>query len=939
MAYATPQIRVFQDLSTAPLAAANRQPAHISGGHAFLLRYQQSDEQPLALLGYYDSVIDTPYDWPNRPAGAKVDQDYVKVWLKDALLQYFTDAISASSLITKTGVNTVKSATVNFATHGAYTRSSVLLDRDVQIGDVVKVRGIGGSGSVTLWSYVKSLIGDPVDDVVAAATADSANQGTQSASASVVKTAGADNCVHLLANASAYDGRASGFVDETYDILVTGSSLNGDFSTATVRVISGSGTDDQLSVSPAVTDHGFTVGTRGLSLQFTNTATSGCSDSSATDGVSPHDLIQGQRWRVTVHGQFAAPVFASSGDYADGRDTSYVVEVLRGGLFTATNLPLIVVTTNNGIDTSGPTVVTASGVAVAIGSHGVLGTFTGTGLRKGDRYYIDVTGETTGPIHTIELGHNLDSDIADDSEVDLTLYIRVPNLLLPKNRVESPPDTNWTATETQITLLAGATAYDSSWTDGGVLQPLEVFSEETKHYGKAYAEYRAWRSDLCTDVYDVADVGLLDSVVSGPLHPDNPLKYGAFKALENSGGTPVKLTSVCDPDSDDSWATVLELLLGRDDVYELVPLTRRQTVLELFAAHVQAQSTAAQGLWRTVWFSLAGVPEIPLVSAGSNVVGHVDATTTDGQAALATFGDDPDTAGTQYTICLITSENANLLTNGVKAGDILRALYTVDGFGNQAYSEFVIDDVQSEDQVRLVTGPTSPPGIATKVEIWRTLDAEQESDEIARTAGAWANRRIRAVWPDEAESGTTLVDGQFVCCSVAGLASGVLPQQGLTRLQILGYTSVARTTRKFTKDQLDKLAGAGTWIVTQDPRTGDVFTRHAVTTSDTNDINQREEMLTRNLDSLSYQFKDELSPFIGITNVTPNNQERIRLAVENLIKTIQNESASPNVGPRLLPNSQLLSITPDPVNRDRYIIVISAIVPYALNAIDLHIAV
>jgi hypothetical protein len=82
-----------------------------------------------------------------------------------------------------------------------------------------------------------------------------------------------------------------------------------------------------------------------------------------------------------------------------------------------------------------------------------------------------------------------------------------------------------------------------------------------------------------------------------------------FKALENSNGTEVKFTGVCDPDDDASWATVLELLLGRDDVYGLVPLTRNRTVQDLYAAHVNAESEPrSRACGGSLWFNLEGVP-------------------------------------------------------------------------------------------------------------------------------------------------------------------------------------------------------------------------------------------------------------------------------------------------------------------------------------------
>ena len=95
--------------------------------------------------------------------------------------------------------------------------------------------------------------------------------------------------------------------------------------------------------------------------------------------------------------------------------------------------------------------------------------------------------------------------------------------------------------------------------------------------------------------------------------------------------------------------------------------------------------------------------------------------TGDGNEALAVFEDDPNTSENQYTICRVPAADSKFIANGVRAGDIVRALYVGDGFGNYSYSEFVVDDVQSEDQVRLKTGPDTPQGVAAKIEVWRNL--------------------------------------------------------------------------------------------------------------------------------------------------------------------------------------------------------------------------
>lgn len=941
MAYTLPQVRVFQDFTLVPAVGDAPLRAHVSGPHAYLVRYAETDERDDGRLAYYDGADDQDFAWPTLPAGAKVDLGYTKLWVKDALLRYFRDLISAQSTITKTAGynNRVRSATVNFAVNGAYARDPLLLSRDVQPGDVAQVRGRDSGGdSITLWTYVKALHGDPVAAVVDAASSEAANAPAQSASASYVQIAGAENCVALTLDGSAYNGLATGDVVEVYDLLVLEGSIDGDYTTASVRVISGSGRDDVAAVTPEPAGAPTAIGSRGLTVAFDLAPGAACSASAGVDDVSANDLVAGQRYRITVHQAFAPPTPTSGGTYGLGHDTTYVVSVFRGGKFADAVKPQIMVTTNSGVDASGPTTVAAAATAVAVGTGGVTISFSGAGLRKGDVYYVPVTGEKDGPMRTVELGHNLDTAIPDDSEVDLTLYIRNPLLEVEHDREGFAPVTNWDADAAGLTVAAGIVAYDPSWTDGGEPQPLDLTAAPAVGYGMMYVEYRAWQQTLCHEVNGISDPATLDDAISGPLHPDNPLKWGVFNALNNANGVQVLYSSVCDPDAPESWADVLDLLVGRADSYGLVPLTRDKTVLDLYAAHVESQSAPEQAQWRVLWVNLDGVPEIPLVSAGSSVTGYAVATTTDGLPALAVIEDDPQTPGTQFTRVRVPADNAAFLRNGVRPGDVVRALYTGDGFGHTVYSEFAVASVRSEGELLLAAGPAAGVGLPAKIEVWRNLTATEEAAAIARIAGSYGSRRVRATWPDQIGSGATSMEGYFLNCALAGLTSGVLPHQGLTRLEIAGFDDLSRTTRKFNRLQLDAMAAAGTWIVTQDVNTGTVFTRHAVTTGAQDDVNQREEVVTRNVDSMSFRFQATFDPFIGVRNVTLGTQIAIEQELGKTIDLLKSEGNSSSLGGQLV-DATIVSFGPHATLPDRYVLVLDCQIPYPVNNIDLHLVI
>ena len=327
-----------------------------------------------------------------------------------------------------------------------------------------------------------------------------------------------------------------------------------------------SGTDDVASVTPSAIGVATSIGTRGLTLTLSDTDFASLSASASAAGVSDADLVAGQVWTIAVTQNFTATTATSGGTYESSNDTTYIVEVTKGGLWA--DNPEVSVSTTNGIDQSGPHVV-SDGVDVAIGTDSVtINLKTSAGLSKGDRFYIVATGVTDGRIGTIELGTNLDQTYADGDEVGIQLYIRKPKLEVSANRTGYAPLVNWSQTETEISVKDGIIAYDESWTDAGVALPLDVTSSSDAGYGKLYVEYRAWLSDLCNAINSIVDVGDIEAI-SGPLHPDNELKWGVYKALQNSNGTPVLYTAVCDPNDVDEWDDVFEILLTRDDTYNL----------------------------------------------------------------------------------------------------------------------------------------------------------------------------------------------------------------------------------------------------------------------------------------------------------------------------------------------------------------------------------
>lgn len=938
--YVKPQVLVFQEFRIVPTEITEPLRAHVSGPHAVLHRYNDSDEKHNTLVGAYDRLNDVCYAWPQRLAGSRIDFDYVKVYVDNAMLMFYEHTIGQldTTITAVPGrVNWIQSSDLSFKSNGAaYPRSSVFKDRDVQLGDVVELRSVSPDNDceeTVLTTYVTGFASDLTASEIEAATSDNDNQDTiVSTSATIAKVAGPDNCVELQsADVSEYSALVDGAVEDVYTIEVVKSSVAG-CSAARLRVRTASGNDDVAELQPADFGDQTTIGTRGLKVVFDLAGGETCSLNAADDNVEPTSFVVGQKWTVTVNQAFTKVEATSGGDGYDGeKNDIYIVECTKGG--TWDQLPEIMVRTAKGLDFSGPTEVTDDNVFIPIGSNGVTIKFHGAtvsdsvpGLRKGDKWYITCVSSKAGPVRRLILRDDIPAAIRDASDIDLRLFIK-DNIQVSKNRMGFAPQTNYWFEDTQICVQEGMIAYHSEWTDAGVAQPLPVRS------GSVYVEYREWISELTDQVNAINDVADLDNI-RGQLHPDNPLKWGVYKALANSNGTAVKYTAVAAPDDMDSWVQVLERIKGRDDLYNLVPLTFDRRIQNLYAAHINAESNEIANNWKGGVFSLQAVNRKMVAGEGVAIGGVSGNNVTD--TVLAKVADNANATGDQFTLLQVTTGNGYFITNNVRPGDLVRYNFATNEFGEEEYEEYVVDQVLSENSLVLYTGLDAAVTLPQRVEVWHNLNRNEIADDLAEQAGSLSNRRVVAVWPDQVGEAGLMQPGYYLAAAIGGLASGVVPHQGLTNVEVAGFDDFTRSYKYFNETQLNRMAEAGVWIVTED-RDGTPHTRHALTT-DNLDLNRREEMIRRNVDSMSYLFLRRLRPYIGRTNVSPGMLSLLEGQLTAIIKFFKRNGNTLELGSQLI-DGKIRTLQVHPLLADRIEVVLDLTIPAPLNNIELHLVV
>ena len=946
--YVLPQVLVFQEFNIVPTADLRQLNAFIAGGHAYLSRLSESDEKALAYIGIYDDTgvaqssgafngkTGVSYSWPSKPAGSKIDTAYTKLGIDGAMLKYSSATIQDAAWAKETGgsvegrgrridINDEINLKSNASSSSA--RHADLKDRDVAVGDYVLVTGATtGGGTYDLCTTVTGV--ESVDDDRTAATAapnateastnlaENATEDTTETPTAGSNSAASGKMDLTAATDAAFDGLSVGLSAETYTVTVTkANSVSGDVSDAEFRVTSASGKDDVFTLTSLSVAAGNKLGVLGGTFTVAGT----------------NFFVVADTWTITF-----APVYLptqmSATSYASGftaytgtTDTTYVIEVTKGGRYS--NSPEITVTTLDGSDSYPPQAVTAGGVNVAVGTKGILTAINDPGadaygLSLGDKFTIAVTTEKDNDFRTLVLAHELPTDYS--SVTDVKLFIK-KDLQLDSHHINSGLTSpyNFQQNDDNIFVQSQITVYDETWTDGGAPQPLTVTSTPAcAGTNLLYAEYRAWRSDLSVSVSSISDIANLNTAVEGVLHPDNELKWGLSKALTNNNSQPVKFAAVADPSSSTSWINVIDLIEDRTDVYGIVPLTRDATVLAAFQAHVQAVSNEIKGRWRVLWANIGTSQVLPVATSASS---------SDSADITATIS---DLSASGIYIYLQASSNSQFVTNGLKAGDTVRVNYVTDVWGDVSYTEYAVDSVLSENKLKLVSGEQIT--VATKVEVHRNLDLNSYSAQIGKAAGAYSDNRTRAVWPDTISTGSTSMKGYHLCAALAALSGGVVPHQGLTNLEVKGFSGLTRSTQ-FNRAHLDTMAASGTWIVTQDEK-GNIYTRHGLTTGDQDNLNAREEMVIRNVDSISAFLLDRFAPYIGIANVTPGMIDIIEAETLSAIAHLRGSNHTPRLGGQLI-DGKITDLRASVVHKDRIILALNMTIPYALNNLEVHLLV
>lgn len=935
MAYIVPRVLINQEFSQQPVFGDQPLSALIMGPQYELFRHSEVDEKAstavthpddTALANNYQAASDVSYAFPNKSEGTHVDANFTKVYAENAQVEYYPNpAVTATDgSIVRVAypnvsgsyyANRFEASTLIFKSGDASDRSTDFSNRDVKAGDYIVLEDADATEATI---RVKAVHPTKTAASLAAVTNDASNKSTQTEdfnNAAVWAGTGTEPATAPVNSSGNYDGHpALGIVSDTFTVECTYApgaldlaefsitSSAGAFAVKTAQVLNGT---DELIIDDT---NGATI-----KLDF-------------TDATAP---AVGDKWTLAVTAAVTPLVNAStitaSGTYTGTEDLTYTLTVVRGGpLYTGSNSDVCarIAITSDGLDSS-PTVNVASATTFRVGSYGVLAAISGVttvpGLVLGDRYLIPATASVDSDIQIIESYEALPASlIANTATWDIQSMRYTADFEIPAIIDEDNDLYNWEqdVDAEVITINSGITTTNDSIVDGGVPVDLDVKT------AKLYVEHR----DLVlTNSVAIASVTSTDEVeaILGKIDPVNPAALGVYLAALNAGGVPTYFVTVATDDLS-GYNGAIALAKKSEDYYGLVPLTFDSTIKDTVAGHIASLSTAENAKWRVGWF---GVDRIE-----SSLVYDLDA---DGNAWKGTVTDDPLTSGTQYK--LLTVAGAEFITDGVRPTDQVLLNFRTNSQGETEYDTYTVDVVRTETTLVLTTALAAPINSAKKIKIKRINTKDEEIDLIAAVGSGYNNRRIRSVFPSYVKDGTKVYPGYFVGAALAGVRASVVPHQGLTNTEVLGFNDLEEAVSTFSETQLNRLADSGFFIVTQEARGGTAYIRHQLTT-DRSSLNAAEDSITTNVDSISYGLHRAIKPFIGTHNIHPKSLVVIRNAIESELNYRATSTFTLRAGNQL--NSyKIVKFEQSATFKDRIICDIQLEVPYPVNFITITLFV
>ena len=961
--YSRPQSVIRQNLEVLDLATPEDMSAFIFGPAYSLHRYTNEAERS-ELQGSDFVTVASELEYEGLGLAESVVEDYVKIYGEDLLASIVSytggefnvkSTTEANVLHYDESITAVVNGGVKAVAAGGASATTVLdtnlRGRDVQVGDKVHIENVD-TGEVRKRTVTAvepaqgpASVGEPTNypanvSVASDISVDNVSTvgGTLLVAESTLVTLDATEPVEFtdnnmndlfLAEGTAYSSK----IGDRFTVTCTATGAGG-FGLFSIRSASGKYIDDEVLATAS-----------GSGVTYRHNLTFDINDSGKGFTISINPTSNGdETWQkdekfvLDVFGTYDLPDLTVAGDphvvvtqdYTGSLSTTYFLKVktgaaVSGSTFTGAELEVY--------DSAGLEVITTisdpiSGTAYNLGALGVTFTIYDAGLSDTNPAILRLktnevyTVAATPPAKTATTTEVILDGNAFTNTTGLTptainvSFFKAVNGEIPNEgpALDEPP---FTPGQDSVAVTADLKVLDSQRDTGYEWLPL-VDAE-----GSLFVHYKALKAVSATDEIELISTTSDINEFFGVIDPENTLAYGLSVALQGANGKSVYGAAVA-TDDEDGYSDVLRKAENTDDLYALAPLSYDSGVQNLVATHVQTMSTSEKKQWRRAYVSTdtsdGAFRKVNKQSDGSN---HTCTVTDDGNGVFRK----------------VYSETANFVDEDIKVGDTIRLNFRTLSDGSEAYDEAEIALVVGDDELLLKDGLVDQVFVPVRFEAWAADSGQSQAERVAATSSSFADRRVVNVWCDAPE---ILIDGEYVrqeiyflAANIAGLRSALLPQQGLTYTEIGAVSRIPNMYTKYTQEELDIAAAAGTFIITQERKNGAMFIRHQLTTETDKGSLYYEDSVGTNVDQISYEVKALDLKYIGKKNATPDTVRDMKVEFENLMINKTTAPTFQDIGPQLIeifPGS--LQVAIDPVFKDQINRSVKASIPLPLNRVE-----
>lgn len=463
---------------------------------------------------------------------------------------------------------------------------------------------------------------------------------------------------------------------------------------------------------------------------------------------------------------------------------------------------------------------------------------------------------------------------------------------------------------------------NGSWSDDASVSYTVNTPELTSVSGQVYVSYdNAVVTNNAAELFEINSAQEARDYFGEYLEPENPLGFHTLMALIATDRTFYAMRVTGETVAD--YEAALETLQASEDAYYLVATTQSSTIHSLIQTHVDYMSEPEQRQER-VMFINRDIPDyaIRVASADTSFTTGSNTTTFTGVSTpvMVSAGD------------IFRPSETVVLGNGQTVDSSRVFMTVIDVSGSTVLCAGSISTVAGVTLESAVTGEFTS----------RNYQGGTRAEYVASIGSSTDNKRVVHVYPDVVKASVTRttetspvynlvkststenVNGTVAAAVLAAQSSSLNPAQPQSNMAVPGIVDVVNSNETLSKDNLDVMAGGGTWILVKARGGGAVLTRHHLTTA-ASTVDTREFSVVKSIDYAAKLFRTTLDPLKGKSIITDNF---IKRAVWPTASAALNALVDGGI---ISSGSQITSIAKDTVDPTRLIIEVDLSPLYPAN--------